>query len=70
MRMKPLFNGAGSLDTGTYMLSSASGNGGREETTKIVMIAVASSVSEQIIDALPITTFGCVIMVVVEIISH
>ena len=59
MRMKPLFKGAGSLETGTYMLSSSSGNGGREETTNIVIIDVTNSVREQMTDALPITTFGC-----------
>ena len=59
MRMKPLFNGAISVATIFVISSPTTSCGGREETTKIVMIAVASSVKEQIIDALPTATFGC-----------
>ena len=59
MRMKPLFKGAISVATIFVILSRRSSCGGREETTNIVKIAVASSVREQMIDALPITTFDC-----------
>ena len=59
IRMKPLFNGAICRAVVIIKLSSASGNGGRDETTKIVKMLVISRVTAQSTEARPTVTLGC-----------